>query len=134
LKRPQGNLHALKRKVGRLNKKTGVRIGEETEEAFLERIIALVREKSSEYFTRWPLRYDQAAQERYKRSFLNPVLTLMANWWDGFDGVPETPESNPLHWQKPFGFFDVFSNGWRGPYWELLTTGSTVGLQQIGGR
>ncbi len=137
-----------------------VRVGAQSESEFITEIIKQVEDDPDAWFKRWPLHVSSSDIDEYERKFLKPIFFVLANWWDSIKDNPEDPwhtecrecggsglhfgdgtkscveckgicfPENPHHYQKPFGFYDPMKDGWRGPYWEYLTTGSPAGLTQ----
>lgn len=103
----------------------------------------LVRANPSYWFKRWRVEISGQAIERYRRITFDPLLEQLCDWWEWIQIDPFNPwrprtegggvwrTHNGIHWQSPWGVYNSLASGWRGDYFDLLTTGSRVGLNKV---
>lgn len=100
---------------------------------FIARVGKLMAANPSHHFFRWtvPMRYPQLA--RFRQRYLIPGLHQLSQWWDSIKDDPFNPWDRPenLHFQFPFGIYHSMERGYRGDYFDLLTSGSKRGLRKI---
>lgn len=146
IKRPLGDLHAIKQKKGRLVK--GKRVGVESETQFYERLGKVIKAGSSDYFQRWLVTLEDDDMTTFCNHVLNPILEQLMDWWEWIKQDPMDPFAprydpyhtdgndnyrvipNNQHWQSPWGVYNSLGLGFRGDYFDYLTAGRTGGLKQ----
>jgi hypothetical protein len=77
--------------------------------------------------------------ERFKTRCLNPLLEQLVDWWgwvkhlheDPFTSRYPTTDPQKIHWQHPFGVYNVLDEGGSSDLDEYLDTGSEVGLKRV---
>lgn len=173
IKRPLGDLHAIKQRKGRVVK--GKRTGVESETEFYKRLGDCILEAQSSpvpedrFFHRWKCDLDEDDFAKFQTETLDVILEQLLDWWewikvDPFDpwrprkpseihpdyykpdpGLSpvtteitrkilrglDTPRDNTVHWQAPWGVYNSLGLGFRGDYFEYLSTGSTIGLELL---
>jgi hypothetical protein len=100
----------------------------ETYKAFIERVTS---EHPKGQFWRWVYQITEREMETFRRRVLHPILTTIADWWDGFNGDPFNPWNNPRHFIRPFGVYDPLAEGLPGAYFGYMTSGSRAGLTRV---
>lgn len=122
----------------------------ETAKAFYERVAAGIAKDPAHWFKRWDVTITDADVARFRQRVLDPILGQLCVWWESIKDDPfkpwETVEPylmddegglrtrripNPFHWQSPWGVYNSLASGWRGDYFDLLTTGSASGLVKV---
>jgi hypothetical protein len=70
----------------------------------------------------------------FKRTFLDPILEQLCDWWDWIGVLKQDPfdtkGSGGIHWRHPFGVYNVLDEGGSTEYDEFLLTGNTAGLER----
>jgi hypothetical protein len=99
-----------------------------------------------EWFARWKVDINQVDIDRFKNRCLDPILEDLCDWYqhvstakDPFEPYchnPNTPGdatayASSVHWQHPFGIYNVLNEGGSSDLDEYLHTGSAVGLQKV---
>jgi hypothetical protein len=173
IKRPLGDLHAIKQRKGRLVK--GKRIGAESETEFYKRLGESIEEAQKSpvpddrYFHRWKSTLEDADFVKFQTETLDVILEQLLDWWEWIKVDPfnpwrlrkpseinpdyythppgmsataklvsgqiltaiDEPLQNKVHWQAPWGVYNSMFSGFRGDYFEYLSSDSTVGLEQL---
>lgn len=114
--------------------------GGESVEAFYNRLLNDYIHAEPEY---WFMRLDAdllpGDVERFRIRFLDPFLEQLCRWYDyivkdGMDpfGSHRNADAGGIHWQHPFGVYNVLNEGGATDLDEYLENGSMVGLAQVG--
>ncbi len=111
----------------------------ETDKQFYQRLQTVIHDKPEHYFMRWKVNIRQKDMETFNRNCLYPILEQLLDWWEWIECDPFDPwdpskrgcESNWLHWRAPWGVYDSLAGGFRGDYFDYLTTGRTIKLKKI---
>lgn len=93
----------------------------------------LADNRGEEWFARWKVEISQADVERFKTRCLNPILEQLCDWWQTIadDGKCKVwGGSSNMHWQHPFGVYNVLDEGGSSDLDNYLETGSELGLQR----
>lgn len=115
----------------------------ETPANFYKRLAAVYAATPKDFFARWKVRVTSADLEVFEERFLKPTLERLCDWYEhvtnymkgrailfgphmSADGAPTY-----LHWQHPFGVYNVMNEGGSSEYDEHLATGSMVGLRRV---
>lgn len=145
VRRPLSDQHAIKQRKGREvwneAKTRKVRKGAETEKEFFERLAKdVIEPEAKSYFMRWKVMLTQADIDRFRVRCLDPILEGLLDWWDWIAADFDDPwRVNPdngipgggVHHQTPWGVYNSMFGGFRGDFFELLTTGRKSGLRHI---
>lgn len=113
----------------------------ESKADYYKRLGGIIRDHPEEYFMRWRVEVSAADVAAFRRRFLDPVLEQLCDWWDWitdpatmnpFDG-PATVANDRygLHWQHPFGVYNVLDEGGSTDLDEYLASGSEIGLVRV---
>jgi hypothetical protein len=96
--------------------------------------------RAGEWFARWDVAVSQADINRFKHRTLDPILEQLCDWWKWIQMEPENPfrldsgifddGGTAMHWQHPFGVYNVLDEGGASDLDYYLLTGSEVGLQR----
>lgn len=116
----------------------------ETEEEFYMRLMGLIAEEPDYYFMRWLMQVSHRDIEVFKKRFLNPILERLCDWWEWISEVYASDEQDPfgsrddgsagcggLHYQTPFGFYNVLAEGGNTELDEYILTGNETGLSRV---
>jgi len=119
----------------------------ETEKGYYERLSGLIEKDSKFFFYRWNSVIRNHDYKRFKNEVFHPILETFLDWWESLNGVrgtaadsltgnlngatPFEPWNSHLHYRFPFGVWNSLWDGWRGDYFELLTTGRKDKLVKI---
>jgi len=153
VRRPLSDLHCIKQRKGRevwnKDKTRKVRKGAETEKEFFERLAKdVIEPEAKSYFMRWKVLLTNKDVDRFRLHSLDPILEGLLDWWEWIAGdfnnpwrVPNAGElvEGPLvrcpgggvHHQAPWGVYNSMFGGFRGDFFEYLTTGRKTGLKTI---
>jgi hypothetical protein len=123
-----------KKKDGTITK----RVPEETEEHFYDRLQGLMRDDPEFFFMRWTATLTRKDLDQFEERFLVPVLEQLWDWWEWLEQVDYDPwnagdywaDGFAVHWQTPYGFYNILAEGGRTDLDGYLETGSRVGLTQ----
>lgn len=99
----------------------------ETKEQFWIRLGKYIRDNPEKHFFRWTIPVFDYDLERFKKRTFHPVLESLYDWWEWIVEHPEDPWGGP-HFMYPYGVYNSLSGGYRGDYFDYLTTGSDAGL------
>ena len=112
-KTPKGGLYNVSRRPGQRRGK------DETLKTFLDRVKKEVSnpKKYDYYFMRWEIVIDWSEVMEWKRSFLDPVMLDIRNWFEGT--VP--------HYHNPKGLIGVYG---RSEYYNAILKNDYSGLTQ----
>lgn len=112
----------------------------ESETEYLNRIHEDITERPDHYFKRFEVELSKGDIKKFVAEILDPLLDQVVMWWESIKLNPLNPwvskdtdgneVPNPHHYRKPFGIYDPMTNG-KGDYFELVTSGSTLGLERI---
>ena len=81
------------------------------------------------WFMRWSVDISRADIDAFCRTFLNPVLEQLCDWWEWIASEPEDIYLDSVHWRHPFGVYNPMDLGRIGELDEYLRTGDNVGLE-----
>ena len=133
----------------------------ETLPQFYKRLASVIKGKPDYFFHRWNVGLQQSDINRFRQRVFDPILEQLCDWWewvsvDPFD--PWTPRMlfrvqgsnewklamvsnthktplprNQTHFQAPWGVYNSLAGGFRGDYFDLLTSEGrrTSGLRKI---
>lgn len=87
-----------------------------------------LRKDPEKYFMRWKVELTKKDIEAFRRTILDPILERLCTWWDWIVEAETTGKdrfSHPagIHWQAPWGVYNSLASGWRGSFFEYLTSG-----------
>jgi hypothetical protein len=117
----------------------------ESLKAFYQRLGESIAEDPKHYFKRWKVRIPASKIAKFKEQTLHPILEQLCDWWEfvtsgdawriptGVDCTlnpalqPNLPGGG-LHYQASFGVYNSLGTGFRGDYFDFLTTGYTGNL------
>lgn len=145
----------IKGKDGKPKKK---RVGAETESQFYKRMATDIKKDPGHSFFRWKVLLTNKDIETFKRKTFDPILEQLLDWWDWVSPVgPNQPLPDPwripdedelpgdvpydavrppakgvpgggIHWQTPWGVYNNMFGGFRGDFFDLLTTGRKTNI------
>jgi len=135
VRRPLSNRFAPRQKKG------------ESDRDFYKRVADQIAKQPDHWFKRWDITITDADVEAFRKRVFDPILEQLGVWWTSIEEDPFNPWiidrppvpwdgehnyiPNPFHWQSPWGVYNSLASGWRGDYFDLLTSGSTVGLVKV---
>lgn len=149
-KRPLSDQHAQKQRKGRevwnKTKTRKIRKGAETEDQFLDRVAADIAKDPKPNFMRWKATIGKTDVVKFKRECFDPILEDLCEWWESLEENPFDPWTlnacpyckgkhpcehcngedrlpNPFHYRFPWGVYHNLASGFRGDFFEYLTTG-----------
>ncbi len=98
--------------------------------------------RGGEWFSRWNVEITTQDIEYFKVRTLNPILEQLCDWWEwvlpcndlGEDGFTspkgEDFRVQSIHWQAPFGVYDIIKEGGSSDLDNYISSGSEVGLER----
>lgn len=118
---------------------------------FWDRFAQTVKEDPGHHFKRWEGLIHDTDLERFQDRILNPLLEDLLDWWDWIIQDPDNPWRKPkgtvedillaglrpgvcgggIHTQTPWGCYNSLARGFRGDYFQFLTTGATRNLIRV---
>lgn len=120
---------------------------EETENQFMARLGSVIAANPGEFFMRWNVEVTADDLARFRRRCLDPILEQLCQWWDmmslcadngiGYWDVVDAsckvggPRMHDVHWQHPFGVYNVLDEGGSSDLDDHLATGSETGLERV---
>ena len=111
--------------------RTGGKPGE-TATAYYDRLGGIIAASPSDYFYRWHVAVTPLDLQRFKDTFLNPVLEQMAWWYDTVVLGKTVPlPAYAATWRLPYGVRSYVDEAGDLDVAEHLTSGSTVGLRRV---
>ncbi len=115
----------------------------ETMEAFYNRLAGVIRDEcfdakgkplqTSSFFARFDCQVSSEDVQRFEQRFLIPILEQLCDWWAFMEECYYLPwnSNQKIHWQHPYGVYNVLNEGGRSDLDECLMNGSEVGLQRV---
>ena len=106
----------------------------ETLNEFHERLGKLIQREAAYFFHRWDVSVSASDFRSFQRECFDPILEHLCSWWDWIAAAPDEPfrphpdtkvPGGGLHYRTPFGLWSSLAGGFRGSYFEYMTTGST---------
>jgi hypothetical protein len=120
----------------------------ESKEEFYARLGGLIAEKPEYYFMRWNAIVPASELVKFEQRILIPILEQICDWYEHICFCVDnnlspftmphcynrwtpgdaTSYNNYIHWQHPFGVYNLVNEGGRSDVDEYLMNGSEVGL------
>jgi hypothetical protein len=137
IRRPLSDRYAIRQKK------------KETTAQFIAREISRIKANPKGYFYAWKCRITPNKVTKFKREILHPWLEQLCQWWNSIQGNPFEPwhiyqtingltvpnpinlGPNPFHYRMPFGVYSSLAGGFRGDFFDYLTTGRQSGLAKV---
>lgn len=106
----------------------------ESHDQFLERLRGIISDSPEEFFMRWKIEITPGDIDLFRQRCLDPILEQLCDWWEWVN--PEYASVRNLweggiHWQHPFGVWNVLDEGGSSDLDEYLRSGSEVGLTRV---
>ncbi len=101
---------------------------------------------AKDYFMRWKVEVTDEDIQQFKDRTLHPILEQLWDWWEWVRHKPFDPWAprpneklmdNPIagkscpHFQAPWGVYNSLAGGFRGSFFEYLTSGRDYGLTKV---
>lgn len=105
--------------------------------------------QKSNYFMRWKVEITDEDIQQFKDHTFHPILESLMDWWEWIKVDPFDPwtqrstllcndekqyikwqHMSPPHYQSPWGVHNSLAGGFRGSFFEYLTSGRDYGLIQ----
>ena len=103
----------------------------ESKDEFYGRVGEVIKEAPETFFMRWKVTVTPDDVERFKIRCLNPILESLWDWWEWITTHPDPwSDVNSVHWQHPFGVYNVLDEGGSSDLDEYLASGSEAGLSR----
>jgi hypothetical protein len=108
----------------------------ESKEHFYGRLAAYIDEAPETYFMRWDVLVPPTDVERFKSRCLTPLLEHLCVWWQAISSYERSSDVfeaplNTIHWQHPYGVWNVLNEGGQTELDNYLATGSELGLERV---
>lgn len=90
--------------------------------------------RGGEWFSRWNVEISENDIEEFKKRTLNPILEQLCDWWDWIKLAMKDGHDvflKPVHWQYPFGVYNVILEGGSSELDSYIATGSDIGLERV---
>jgi len=109
----------------------------ESFEDFYARLGGLIESAPEYFFMRWEVPFPLKDVERFKTRFLDPILEQLCEWYEWVSLCYQQNKSpfedyvaRKIHWQHPYGVYNVMDQGGIDDLDEYLMSGSKVGLEK----
>jgi len=87
--------------------------------------------QKSNYFMRWKVELTDEDVDKFKNRTFHPILESLMDWWEEIKLHPFDPWGTcKHHYQSPWGVHNSLAGGFRGSFFEYLTSGRDYGLIQ----
>lgn len=107
-----------------------LRIGKtESLKNYLKRLKSDIKKRPDWYFVRLQVTMLPQDTEKWVKTFLNPVLTQIANWWDAIGSDPNNPWGKAEHFYNPGAFVNQYG---RSDLFDAVTTDQYFSLERRG--
>ncbi len=102
----------------------------ETPAEFYARLGGLIEEEPAFFFMRWKVEVTPGDMRAFEHRCLVPLLESLCDWWSWIDSPAgrKDPFGDHVHWQTPYGFYNVMAEGGSTELDEFLATRSELGL------
>lgn len=141
VRRPLADRYAIKQRKTESIDQFYQRLGEDIREDSFTK--GKPKQKSN-YFMRWKVEITDEDIEEFKLKTFHPILESLWDWWEWIRVDPFNPwrkrspeilgtcgdsrQPTTPHFQAPWGVHNSLAGGFRGSYFELLTSGRDYGL------
>lgn len=110
---------------------------------FLRRLGESIQADPDYFFFRRKVSITKGDVAKFKKEVFHPILEGLLDWWDSIKADPFNPwttevhgygaglRPNTLHYRSPWGCYNSLSGGFRGSYFDYLTTGNKLGLETV---
>ena len=104
---------------------------DESAKEFYVRLGGLIADHPEHYFMRWRVEVSPADIRSFRHRCLDPLLENLCDWWCWITSPAgqRDPFGDHVHWQTPYGVYNVLLEGGSTPLDEYLATGSELGLR-----
>lgn len=103
----------------------------ETETQFLARLKKIIEKEDDYFFKRWQVSLSETEIRKFRHEVFDPILEDIHHWWESIKDDPFDPYKSPRHFRMPFGVYNPMASGFRGDFFELLTSGNRSGLVKV---
>jgi hypothetical protein len=104
----------------------------ETKAEYYTRLGGIIKEDPGYYFMRWKAEITAQDLDNFQKKFLDPILEQLCDWWDWVECNGDTPLGpKGIHWQHPYGVYNVLNEGGHTELDEYMETGSKLGLERV---
>jgi hypothetical protein len=101
----------------------------ESKDEFYARVGEVISGAPETYFMRWKVTVTPDDIERFRVRCLNPILESLWDWWEWITTHPDPwSDVNAVHWQHPFGVYNILDEGGSSDLDEYISSGNEVGL------
>lgn len=105
---------------------------------YFKRLGGIMANNPAEFFMRWNVHVPYKDVQAFERRTLIPILESLCDWWTAINydmksgnmDWPAYAAGKGLHWQHPFGVWNVLDEGGATHLDDYLLTGSEVGLER----
>lgn len=106
---------------------------------YYARLKGIIEESPQDYFARWKVEVSPKDIEVFRHRCLDPILEQLCDWYDWVGDMKDTPDvfsiaedyETGIHWQHPFGVYNILNEGGNSDLDECVLNGSQVGLRQV---
>lgn len=117
VRRPLADRYAIKQKKS------------ESITTFYNRLGGVIKADAKNYFMRWRIDLTDDDIATFKKRTFHPIMESLCDWWGEIRDNPFEPwDRGNRHFQAPWGCFNSLAGGFRGSYFDYLTTGREYGL------
>ena len=83
------------------------------------------------YFRRWNVEVSPEDVSRFKARLLHPILENLCDWYEWVTTGDPWRDGNKVHWQTPYGLYNIIVEGGYADVDNYIETGSKVGLHRV---
>lgn len=111
----------------------------ETKQHYYQRLQDIIAEDPGYFFMRWNVDIVPSDIRNFQHRFLDPILEQLCDWWEwisachqlGRSPFDQTDTWHGIHWQHPFGVYNVLDEGGSSDLDEYILTGNRTGLVRM---
>jgi len=119
VRRPLADRYAIKQRKAETISQFYARLGDE------------IKKNPKHYFMRWRVELTDDDISLFLDRTFHPIMESLMDWWESIQTDPFDPWSSRHHYQSPWGVHNSLAGGFRGSFFEYLTTGREYGLREI---
>lgn len=131
--------------MGKNGKPIKITKGTESDAQFYNRMAKGIKENPGHSFMRWNVTLSTSDVDKFKMKVFHPIVEGLLDWWEWIEPDPHNPWRMPsklekstyqpertialgipgggIHYQTPWGVYNNIFGGFRGDFFDLLTTG-----------
>lgn len=112
---------------------------------YYDRLGGIIKDNPEEFFARWEVEVLHSDIERFEKRVLVPILQQLVEWYEFMQLCEFDPwkvdqrlfdcelcerRGHAIHWQHPYGTYNILNEGGSTEFDEYFRTGSTLRLER----